>query len=228
MVSFNWLQKGLDKAQSLMTIMFPLAGEVAKSRLLDAATLTSLQFRISGACSFFSPTCGRIDFGFLLNVQSRNLTLSQRLSLQIYCPSLIQWLAWPADFFSFNLKQSKGLLVNKILLIINLTERYTAWQKGCFLPFWTIKRIGLLFQTLCPTSSYLCLMLGKRIEEQRSYTSLQLLQTRDSHLAYSGRIRRQKVWPQEFRKIRNKNENEWNFSGMEETSRVNITLKVGS
>jgi len=39
---------------------------------------------------------------------------------------------------------------------------------------------------------------------------------RDFDLAYSVRTRRQKVWPQEFRKICNKNENEWLFSGTEE------------
>ena len=146
-----------------MTIMFPPAGEIAKTRLLDVATPTPLQFRISGACSFFNPTCVQIDFGCLLNVQSRKLMLSQRLSFQKYCPSLIQWFARPAKFFSFNCKQLKGLLVNYILLIIRLTALYTLWQKGCFLP-----DAPPSHSTLWPMSSYLWLPLDKRIEAQRS------------------------------------------------------------
>lgn len=91
-------------------------------------------------------------------------------------------------FFSFNCKQMKGLLVNNMLLIINLTVLYTAWQKDCFLPLCTIKKdqtavsdvvcICLVnsilcdneppsLSMLCPTSSHHCPMLGKREEKQR-------------------------------------------------------------
>lgn len=135
-------------------------------------------------------------------------------------------------FFSFNCKQMKGLLVNNMLLIINLTVLYTAWQKDCFLPLCTIKRIKLLFQMWSayawwtpffvtmslhlfpcyvlhlPTTAP-CWAKGKRNRDV--HTSVHVLWIRNSDLAYCNEVRRQKVWSQEFRKICDKNENEWIF-----------------